>query len=124
MVQLVDVITIPKQYLHDRLALLLISINAFLLLMLVLLVLLRLDTSHSTYIVQYRSDAVINAFKSGSSFDLLSFVFFGIIVFVLNTLISLRAFLIHRQLAVVALGLGTLLLVLGLIVSNALLVLR
>lgn len=92
--------------------------------MLTLLVLLRLDTSHSTYIIQYRSDAVINAFKSGSSLDLLSFVFFGILVFIFNTIISLRAYLIHRQLAVVSLGLGTLLLVLALIVSNALLVLR
>lgn len=92
--------------------------------MLALLVLLRLDTSHSTYIIQYRSDAVINAFKSGSSFDLLSFVFFGFIIFILNTVISLRAYLIHRQLAIVSLGLGTLLLALALIVSNALLVLR
>lgn len=67
---------------------------------------------------------MINAFKSGSSLDLLSFVFFGILVFIFNTIISLRAYLIHRQLAVVSLGLGTLLLVLALIVSNALLVLR
>lgn len=92
--------------------------------MLALLVLLRLDTSHSTYIIQYRSDAVINAFKSGSSLDLLSFVFYGFIIFILNTVISLRAYLIHRQLAIVSLGLGTLLLALALIVSNALLVLR
>jgi len=43
---------------------------------------------------------------------------------VFHVFISLRVFLIHRQLAAVVLALGTLLLVLALIVSNALLVLR
>jgi len=119
-----EVMTIPKEYLRDRLALLLVSINGFLLLLLTVLILLRLDTSHNSYIVQYRSDVVINAFRSGSSIDLLSFIVFGILVFILNTLISLRAYLIHRQLALTVLGLGTLLLVLAIIVSNALLVLR
>jgi len=119
-----EVMTIPKVYLRDRLALLIVSINGFLLLLLTVLILLRLDTSHNSYIVQYRSDVVINAFRSGSSIDLLSFIVFGILVFILNTLISLRAYLIHRQLALTVLGLGTLLLVLAIIVSNALLVLR
>ena len=116
--------TIPKQYLKDRLALLLVSINVFLTLLLTSLILLRLDTSHNSYIVQYRSDVVINAFKSGGSIDILSFIFFGLLVLVLNTLISVRAYLIHRQLAIIILGLGTLLLVIAIIVSNALLVLR
>lgn len=105
-------------------ALLLLSVNTFLTFLLAALVLLRLDASHSSYIVQYRSNAVINAFKSGSGADLVSFIAFGFLVFALNTLISLRTYLIHRQLAITVLGLGTLLLILALIVSNALLVLR
>ncbi|HVU59883.1 MAG TPA: hypothetical protein VHC98_03535 [Candidatus Saccharimonadales bacterium] len=116
--------TIPKQYLRDRFILLVLSINVFLTLLLTTLTLLRLDTSHSSYIVQYRSDAAVNAFQPGSSTELLSFIGFGLIVLILHTLISLRVFLIHRQLAVVVLGLGTFLLVLATIVSNALLVLR
>ena len=116
--------TIPKEYLRDRLVLLIVSVNAFLAFLLAVLTLLRLDTSHSSYIVQYRSDAPINAFKSGSSTELLSFILFGFLVLTVHTVLSLRMYLIHRQLAVVALGLGTLLLVLAIIVSNALLVLR
>lgn len=115
---------IPKQYVRDRLVLLLGSVNVFLTLLLAILTVLRLDTGHSSYIVQYRSDAAINAFKSGSSTELFSFVLFGLLVLVLHTVISLRVYRIHRQLAVVVLGLGTLLLVLAIIVSNALLVLR
>ena len=116
--------TIPKQYLHDRLILLLASVNIFLTLLLSLLTLVRLDTGHSSYIVQYRSDAAISAFKSGSSTELLGFVVFGLLVLGVHIVISLRVYLIHRQLAVAVLGLGTLLLVLAIIVSNALLVLR
>ena len=116
--------TIPKHYLHDRVALLFVSVNVFLTFLLTVLTLLRLDTSHSSYIVQYRSDAAINAFKSGSSTELLSFILFGCLVLVFHTLISFRAYLIHRQLALTVLGLGTFLLVVAIIVSNALLVLR
>ena len=115
---------IPKLYLRDRFLLLLNSINAFLALLLVVLILARLDTSHSSYIVQYRSNVMIDAFKSGSIAELYNFVVFGVLVFLFHSFISFRVYLIHRQLAAITLGLGTLLLVLGLIVSNALLVLR
>ena len=116
--------TIPKQYLHDRFLLLLNSVNVFLALLLAILTLLRLDASHSSYIVQYRANVTVDAFKSGSSSELYGFVVFGLLVLVFHTLISFRVFLIHRQLAAVVLSLGTLLLMLALIVSNALLVLR
>lgn len=116
--------TIPKQYLHDRLILLIVSVNAFLTLLLATLTFIRVDTSHSSYIVQYRSNATINAFKSGSSTELYGFILFGVLVFVFHVAISLRAFRIHRQLAAITLGLGTLLLVIAIVVSNALLVLR
>ena len=116
--------TIPKQYLHDRIILLIVSVNLFLTLLLAILTLLRLDTSHSSYIIQYRANAAINAFRSGSSSELFSFILFGILVFIFHTLISIRVYRIHRQLSVIVLGLGTLLLVLAIIISNALLVLR
>jgi len=116
--------TIPKQYLHDRFLLLLNSVNIFLTLLLIILTLLRLDSSHSSYIVQYRANVTIDAFKSGSSSEFYGFIVFGLMVLVFHAVISLRAYLIHRQLAAVILALGTFLLVLALIVSNALLVLR
>jgi hypothetical protein len=116
--------TIPKQYLHDRLVLLIVSVNIFLTFLLGALTILRLDTGHNNYIIQYRSAVAINAFKSGSSRELLSFVIFGLLVLGVHAIISLRVYLIHRQLAIAVLSLGTLLLVLAIIVSNALLVLR
>lgn len=115
---------IPKQYLHDRFLLLLNSVNVFLALLLTILTLLRLDASHSSYIVQYRANVTVDAFKSGSSSELYGFIAFGILVLISHMVISFRVYLIHRQLAAVVLSLAALLLVLALIVSNALLVLR
>ena len=116
--------TIPKNYLHDRVILLLVSVNTFLALLLTILTLARLDSGHSSYIVQYRANLAINAFKSGSSIELLSFVIFGLLVLAIHVSLSIRVYLIHRQLSVVVLSLGSLLLILAIIVSNALLVLR
>jgi hypothetical protein len=116
---------ISKKYLHDHLVLLLLSVNAFLTIMGTLFILVRLSTSHGTgYIVQFRSSVGINDFKTGSVIDLLSFIAFAWLVFVVHGMLSLRAYHVHRQLAIAILGLGLLLLILTLIISNALLVLR
>jgi hypothetical protein len=116
---------IPKNYFHDRLVLLLLSINAFLTLLCLLLVLLRLDVGRPDgYIVQYRSNLGLSAFKSGSAGTLASFALFALFVMVLHTMLSMRVYPIHRQFAVTILGMGLLLLILSIIVSNALLVLR
>jgi hypothetical protein len=74
--------------------------------------------------VQYRSNLGLDAFKTGSVSGLLSFVGFAVLTPVIHTLLSLRTYAIHRQLAIVILALGVLLLVLAIIVSNALLILR
>lgn len=90
-----------------------------------MLVLIRLGTGHGNgYIVQYRSSLGINAFKTGSLTDLLGFMIFPLIVLVVHTMLSLRAYSIHRQLAIAILSLAVVLLVLNIIVSNALLILR
>jgi hypothetical protein len=116
---------ISKKYFHDHLVLLLLSVNAFLALIGTIFILVRLGTSHGNgYIVQYRSSLGINDFKTGSVVDLLGFIVFVWLVFVTHTMLSLRAYRIHRQLAITILSLGILLLVLTIIVSNALLVLR
>jgi hypothetical protein len=115
----------PKKYFHDHFILLLLSINAFLAVAGSIFILVRLSTSHgNTYIVQYRPSLGINAYQTGSVLELLSFVAFALLVLVIHTFISLRAYSIHRQLAIAVLGLGILLLVLTIIISNALLTLR
>jgi hypothetical protein len=115
----------PKKYFHDHFVLLLLSINVFLALAGSLFTLLRLSTSHGTgYIVQYRSSLGVNAFKTGSVVDILALVIFALLILSVNIMLSLGAYKIHRQLAVVILSLGMLLLILTIIISNALLVLR
>ena len=114
-----------KKYFHDHIVLLLLSINVFLAIAGSIFTLIRLTTSHGNgYIVQYRSNLGINAFKTGDITEILSFVAFAMLVLVIHLVLSLRVYHIHRQLALVILGLGIVLLLLGIIVSNALIVLR
>jgi len=112
----------PKKYFHDRLVLLLLSINAFLALAGSIIILLRINPEASvTYAVQYRARLGLNAFSSGSSTEIMSFVLFSILVFGFHFYLSRKIYPIKRHFSIAFLGLGTLLLALSIIVSNALL---
>ena len=114
-----------KKYFHDHLVLLLLSVNAFLAVAGSIFIVLRLSTSHGTgYIVQYRASLGIDAFRTGSVADLISFIVFALLVLVIHTDLSLRAYHIHRQLAITILSLGILAAGADIIISNALLALR
>lgn len=115
---------LPKKYVRDRVILILLSINAFLMVLTIVLLLLRIGDASGSYIAQYRSSFGVNSFKQGSILDLLSFGMYAVLVTVVNFVLSARTYRIHRQLAIVILSIGAMLLVFGLIVSNALLVLR
>ncbi|HSX07972.1 MAG TPA: hypothetical protein VLG11_03690 [Candidatus Saccharimonadales bacterium] len=117
---------LPKKYFHDRLILLLLSINGFLALLCIALVFLRLGAGAGGqgYIVQYRANLGISAFKPGDVSNLVAFAFFAAIVLALQVILSIRTYPIRRELAVTILGLGLPLFALAVIVSNALLVLR
>lgn len=116
---------IPKKYFHDRFVVLLISINTFLALLNSMLVLLRLDSGASdVYIVRYRANLGIDGFTRGGPEPLIAFVVFGLLVLVIHIILSIRVYSIRRHFAVTILTLGTLLLCLSIIVSNALLILR
>jgi len=116
---------IPKNYFHDRTVLLLLSVNTFLALLGGILVLLKLDVGRPDgYIVQYRANLGLSAFKSGGASTLISFIIFSALVLVFHTLLSMRVYHIRRQFSVAILALGMLLLLLSVIVSNALLELR
>jgi hypothetical protein len=117
--------TAAKSYFQDRLVLLLISVNSFLAFLATLLILFRVGSGGgSGYIVQYRANLGISAFKTGSAVSLLAFIVFAVIVLLANAVLSWRAYPIRRQLSVAILGLGIVLLLLCIIVSNALLSLR
>lgn len=115
----------PKRYFHDRVVLLLLSVSMFLAVLGSLLVLLRLDNSRSSgYIVQYRANVGVDEFKTGSVVTLLSFVAYLGLVLVLHTMLSRRVYPLRRHVAIAILGMGVLLLIMGVVVSNALLILH
>lgn len=115
---------IPKQYFRDRVVLMINATNAFLTLLTVVFLTSRLSDNHSNYIVQYRQTTEAGSFMAGSVWQLISFGLFALFVFLFNAFLSMRLYQVHRQLAAVVLGMATILLIFGLVVSNALLVLR
>lgn len=116
---------IPKSYLHDKLILLLLSGNIFLAFLSVVLIFLRLNIGQgSGYIVQYRSNLGISAFTTGSINGIIAFAAFAVLILLINLGLSVRTYRIRRELSVAVLTAGVLLLVLGIIVSNALMVLH
>jgi hypothetical protein len=116
---------VPEKYFHDRLILLILSVNTFVVLLNTVLILLRLDSSRTdSYIVQYRANLGLSGFEVGGSATFWSFILFSVLVLVGNALLSMRIYPSHRRYAVTILALSTLVIVLSLIVTNALLVLR
>ena|SRR5688572_15502994 len=117
---------LPKKYLHDKLILLLLSANIFLAFLCVTLIFLRLNIGQGAegYIVEYRSNLGISAFKVGGISGLLTFAGFVITLLALNITLSIRTYRIHRELALSILAAGILLLLLAAVVSNALMVLH
>jgi hypothetical protein len=117
---------LPKKYLHDKLILLLLSANIFLAFLCAVLILLRLNLGQGAegYIVEYRSNLGISAFRVGGITGLLSFAGFAVVLATINTVLSIRAHRIRRELALAVLVAGVLLLGLAIIVSNALMVLH
>ena len=116
---------IPRKYLHDKLVLSLVSINAFLALACIIVILLRFGAGGGNgYIVQYRANLGISAFKTGDISNILALGVFSPVFAAINILLSIRMYNIRRELIVTILSLGIFVLLLAIIVSNALLVLR
>jgi len=117
---------IPKNYLHDKLILLLLSANIFLAFLCAALIFLRLNIGQGSegYIIEFRSNLGISAFRVGGVSGLLSFAGFALLAVVANIILSVRTYRVRRELALALLAAGVLLLLLATIVSNALMVLH
>ena len=114
-----------RTYFRDHFVLLLLTVNAFLALFAASFVFLKLSASHSnSYIVQYRSNLGVSAFRTGGVSEIASFGIFAILILGLNIVLSVRTYSINRNLAVIILSIGILLTALDIIVSNSLLVLH
>jgi len=115
----------PKRYIHDRIVLLLLTANTFFAVLTSVLILLKLDSSLAEgYTVQFRPSLGLSGYYKGDSIGILSFAVFAVFVLVFHTILSIRVYGIRRHLAIVILGMGLLLIIMTLIVSNALLMLR
>ena len=117
---------IPRKYLQDKLVLLLLSANIFLAFLCAALVFLRLNFGQGAegYIIEYRSNLGISAFRVGGISHLIDFAIFAVIIVITNIVLSIRAYHIRRELSLSILSAGLLLLLLAIIVSNALMVLH
>ncbi len=115
-----------KHFLQDRTALLLVSGISFLTLTAIVLVLLKLGSGQGTsnYIVSYRASLGIDRYATGTARDIVSFIFFALLIFSFSIALSYKAYKVKRELSLVVLALTLPLLALLILVSNALLVLR
>lgn len=115
-----------KHFLQDRTALLLVSSTAFLTLVAVVLVLLKLDSGQGTsnYIISYRATLGIDKYATGTIKDILSFVVAALLIFGVGVVLGYRTYKVRRELSIAILALTVPLLLFLIVVSNALLVLR
>lgn len=104
---------------------LLLSLNTFLALFSIVLILLRYQSGKgSSYIVQYRSSLGFDAYERDNALPLFSFIAFALLVLAFHTILSIKIYTARRHFATAILGLSLLLLVISTIVSNALLELQ
>jgi hypothetical protein len=115
-----------KHFLQDRTALLLVSGTAFLTLLAVSLVLLKIGSGQGTsnYIVSYRASLGIDRYTTGTVRDIVSFIVAAVLIFGTSVTLAYRSYRVKRELSLVVLALTIPLLLLLIVVSNALLVLR
>lgn len=115
-----------KHFLQDRTALLLVSSTAFLTLVAIVLVLLKLNSGQGTsnYIISYRATLGIDRYATGTIKDILSFIVAALLIFGVGVILGYRTYQVRRELSIAILGLTVPLLLFLIVVSNALLVLR
>ena len=111
----------PKSFFHDRLILLILSINTFLALALVITALLSISDSGAGYIKEFRSDLGLDGYKAGGVIDIVAFAVFSVILYVFQLLASTKIYHIRRHLSLVILLLTLIVYIFALMVINALL---
>lgn len=113
-----------RTFFHDRLVLLLLTINSFILILITVSILFRLGDTAEGYIVQYRSNLGLDGYKVGGLNQILSFIPFAGIVYGFQVYLGMRMYHIRKRVTHIILLLTSLVLVLTLIVSYSLLGLR
>lgn len=112
-----------KKFFHDRIVLLLLSINVFLVIAGSLFIVLRLVSSAQLQglIGEYRSNLGLSEFRPGDTTTFISFIIFMIVVLLFHIALARRTYHLRRYFSLAVMGLSTLLITLAVIISNALL---
>ncbi|HEX5797579.1 MAG TPA: hypothetical protein VFX86_04280 [Candidatus Saccharimonadales bacterium] len=114
----------PKTYFHDRLILLILSINTFLAIALVLSSLFALSDNSAVYIREYRSNLGLDGYEAGGFKDVLAFAIFSVILYAFQIYASTRIYHIRQHISLMILLLVMVIYIFALLVLNALLGLR
>lgn len=113
-----------RRFFHDRFILFLLTVNAFLTIVSIAVILLRLGGSQGSYIQSFRSNLGLSSIMIGGVGDIISFALFALGIFAVHIFLAIEFYKLRKVSAWVVMVLTTLLLILNLIVSNALLDLR
>lgn len=114
----------PKTYFHDRLILLILSINTFLAAALALSAVLALNDSSSGFIREYRSNLGLDGYEAGGIKDVLSFALFSVILYVFQIYSSTKIYHIRKHISLMILLLTMVIYIFALLVLTALLGLK
>ena len=113
-----------KPYFHDRIFLLLLTVNTCLVIACLIISLLPLMGSGGGVISEYRSNLGLDGYRAGDMTDIVSFGIFGVIVYAFQLFFGIKLYSERKYASLALLSLSTLLLLFALIVCNALLELR
>lgn len=114
----------PKTYFHDRLILLILSINTFLAIALILNAIFALSDNSAVFIREYRSNLGLDGYQAGGIKDILAFGFFAVIIYAFQFYASIRTYHIRKHLSLMVLLLTMVIYIFSLLVINALLGLK
>ena len=114
----------PKTYFHDRLILLILSINSFLAIALILTALFALSDSGSGFIREYRSNLGLDGYEAGGVKDVLAFAVFSVLLYVFQIYSSTKIYHIRKHISVMILLITLVIYIFSLLVINALLGLK
>ena len=109
---------VSKRFLHDRVALALMTVISILVVVGVSIILLRFDPARSTTtIVAYRQNNF--SYSPGRPIDIYAIAIFMLLISVTSVILSARIYPIRRSISIFILGTTVFLLILAAIVANS-----
>lgn len=114
----------PKTYFHDRLILLVLSINTFLAVALILSTIFALSDNSAVFIREYRSNLGLDGYEAGGIKDILAFAIFAVVTYAFQIYASTKIYHIRKHLSLMILLLTMVIYIFALLVINALLGLK